>query len=73
MEVTTGLFEEKWPYTAEMSAAREVQQAAAIAEYIEGRKNISDEQRAEEAFERRAAFGPDVEVVDIITGEVTRT
>jgi hypothetical protein len=43
--------------------------AASIAAYIESRKHISDEQRAEEAFERRAAFGPGEDVVNIFTGE----
>jgi hypothetical protein len=30
---------------------------------------MTDEQRAEEAFEMRAAFGPGETVVDIVTGE----
>jgi hypothetical protein len=42
---------------------------AAIADYRAARANISDEQRAEEAYERRAAFGPGVEVVDVLSGE----
>jgi len=45
------------------------EQAESIAAYIESRKHISDEQRAEEAFERRAAFGPGEDVVNIFTGE----
>ena len=31
------------------------------------------EQLAEQQFEMRAAFGPDVDVVNVITGERTRT
>jgi len=45
------------------------EQAESIAAYIESRKHISDEQRAEEAFERRAAFGPGEEIVNVLTGE----
>ena len=47
----------------------EIDTAKAIAEYRAARSQISDEQRAEEAFEMRAAFGPGAEVVDIITGQ----
>ncbi len=53
---------------AQIEADRQHTQAA-LAAYREARRNISPEQAAEEAFERRAAFGPGVEVVDIITGE----
>lgn len=31
------------------------------------------EQIAEQQFEMRAAFGPDVDVINVITGERTRT
>ena len=44
-----------------------------IAEYRERRANMTEEQLAEEAFERRAAFGEGQEVVNIITGEVFNT
>ena len=44
-----------------------------FAEYKENQANRSDEQRAEEAFEMRAAFGPGETVVNVITGETTRT
>lgn len=37
--------------------------------YREARANMTDEQRAEEAYEMRAAFGPGETVVDIFTGE----
>jgi hypothetical protein len=57
------------------------QQRKAIAEearasfdvYRAARANMTAEQRAEEAAERRAAFGPGVEVVDVLTGETFRT
>jgi hypothetical protein len=45
------------------------EQAESIAAYTESRKHISNEQRSEEAFERRAAFGPGEDVVNIFTGE----
>jgi hypothetical protein len=51
------------------TAARDEETAASIAKYIEARKNISDEQKAEEAYERRAAFGPGETVVNVLTGE----
>ena len=46
---------------------------AAINAYILGRANRSPEQRAEEAFEQRAAFGTGVELVNVLTGERTVT
>lgn len=42
---------------------------AFLADYKEGRKNMTAEQKREEAYERRAAFGPGVELVDVLTGE----
>lgn len=56
------------PSPRQVVADREAIQQA-LAAYREARKSISPEQAAEEAYERRAAFGPGVEVVDIITGE----
>ena len=58
-----------WPYADEMNAARDAQLAEFAAAYREARRHISPEQRAEEAFERRAAFGEGETVVDIISGE----
>lgn len=55
--------------SAKQAAAHDASQRAAIAAYIEARRTISPEQAAEEAFERRAAFGPGVEVVDLFTGQ----
>lgn len=49
--------------------AREADNAVAIAQYIEARNNMTEDEKREEAFERRAAFGPGVEVVNVITGE----
>jgi hypothetical protein len=37
--------------------------------YIPARENMTEEQKAEEAAERRAAFGPGEEVINVITGE----
>jgi cytochrome c553 len=51
--------------------AREINDAKNIAAYIESQKNRSAEQRAEELFEMRAAFGAGEKVVNVITGEVT--
>jgi hypothetical protein len=49
--------------------AREVNDAKNIAAYIEGQKNRSAEQIAEERFEARAALGAGTKVVNILTGE----
>jgi len=40
-----------------------------IREYIQAQRNRTQEQIAEERFEARAAMGPGVEMVNIITGE----
>ena len=55
------------------AAADDEDMAVFREEYRKARANISDEQRREEAVERRAAFGPGHNVVDVITGEVFRT
>jgi hypothetical protein len=53
------------------TAAYEAETAAFLAEY---RRNRSNRRlSAEERFEMRAAFGPGVEVVDVITGQTWRT
>ena len=49
--------------------ARDEQNAAFFADYKVARANRTPEQIAEEQFEMRAAFGPGVEVVNVITGE----
>jgi len=63
--------------TPEQLAASEPVRSAqvdeAIAAYTKGRKNRSAEERAEEAFEIRAAFGPGVKVVNILTGETVQS
>lgn len=59
-----------WPYQDEMNAVRDADLSAFVAQYKAARfATPTPEQRAEEAFERRAAFGPGEEVVDILTGE----
>jgi hypothetical protein len=49
--------------------AREEKQDAFLLKYFEAQANRSDEQIAEERFEARAAMGPGVEMVNVITGE----
>lgn len=73
MEQARGLFEEPWPFLKEMNAARDEETVQAIKAYKEARARMTPEQLAEEAFERRAAFGPGEEVVDILTGERFKT
>lgn len=57
----------------ECQVTRKIEEKAFLAEYIEARKNISEEQKREEAYERRAAFGPGETIVNIITGETYKT
>lgn len=40
-----------------------------INEYIKSRENMTADERAEERFELRAAFGPGVKVTNIFTGK----
>jgi hypothetical protein len=49
--------------------AREESNMAFFAEFKTARANRSADEIREEAFEMRAAFGPGVEVVNVITGE----
>ena len=56
--------------TVEITAeARDVYTEKSIREYIEAQRNRTQEQIQEERFEARAAMGPGVEMVNIITGE----
>jgi hypothetical protein len=48
---------------------KKIDDAASIAQYVEGRANMSAEQKQEEMFEMRAAFGPGEKVVNVFTGE----
>lgn len=41
--------------------------------YHEAQSRMTPEQEAEHAFELRAAFGPGKEIVDVLTGKITRT
>ncbi len=61
-----------WPHIAEMDAARDADLAAFMVSYREARANRTPEQRAEELFEMRAAFGPGETVVNVLTGERTK-
>lgn len=54
-------------------AARDAELAEVVARYRDWRANMTDEERAEEAFEMLAAFGPGETVVDIVTGETFET
>ena len=57
----------------ETARQRDVYTEKSIAEYIEARKNRTQEQIAEERFEARAAMGEGVKMVNIITGETFTT
>ena len=57
---------------AEITATAEARSAdlsKALERYREARENMTDEQRAEEAAERRAAFGSGQRVINVFTGE----
>lgn len=47
--------------------------AEIVSEYKKARAKRTPEQKAEELFEKRAAFGRGQKIVNIITGEVTET
>lgn len=49
--------------------ARDKQIGEFLTSYVEAQKNRSPEQIAEERFEARAAMGPGVDMVNIVTGE----
>jgi len=49
--------------------ARDIQITKSLTAYIEAQKNRSPEQIAEAQFEARAAHGPGVEMVNVLTGE----
>ena len=51
------------------AVARDIHTTAFLKEYTVAQKNRSAEQIREERFEARAAMGPGVEMVNIITGE----
>ena len=62
------------PADAEASdAVRDAEFAVFLAEYREMRKNRTPEQIEEERFEARAAHGPGVELVNVLTGETFTT
>jgi len=49
--------------------ARDVYTERSIAEYIQAQRNRTAEEIAEQRWEARAAMGPGVDMVNIITGE----
>jgi len=53
----------------ETARQRDVYVEQSLKEYVEAQRNRTPEQIAEERFEARAAMGPGVEMVNIITGE----
>ena len=55
------------------AVAREIHTTAFLKEYTIAQKNRSAEQIREERWEARAAMGPGVEMVNIITGETYTT
>lgn len=66
-----GLVTDAQYYATEV--ARDEQNALFIEEYKLNQAKRSEEQIAEERFEARAAMGPDVDMVNIITGEKWNT
>lgn len=58
---------------ANCERVRDEELAAFTEQYIKRQQNLTDEERAERDFELRAAFGPGVEVVDILSGSRYRT
>lgn len=61
------------PFDAQQAAAHGTHVDETIREYAAARARRTREQVEEELFEMRAAFGPGVEVVNVLTGERTRT
>ena len=53
--------------------AEQIDNAKFIAEYKVNRANRTQEEIAEEEFDIRAAFGPGETIVNVLTGERTRT
>lgn len=62
-----------WPIPAKQEAAYSDYVARVAADYHAARARRTPEQRAEEAYELRAAFGPGRQVVNVLTGETTLT
>jgi crotonobetainyl-CoA:carnitine CoA-transferase CaiB-like acyl-CoA transferase len=67
------LEEEGFAESAVQQEARDRHSAETIREYIEARKRRTPEEIAEEQFEIRAAFGPGQDIVNVFTGEITKT
>ncbi len=61
------------PWDENQAAAYNAYVTETIEDYKVARSLRTPEQIAEENFERRAAFGPGVEVVNVLTGERTTT
>ena len=62
-----------WPIPAQQEAAYSEYMAGVVGEYRAAQARRMPEERAEEAFELRAAFGPGQRVVNVLTGEYTLT
>ena len=58
-----------WPAPAGQEAAYQAYLDRVFSDYRAARARRTPEQIAEEAYEMRAAFGPGIEVVNVITGE----
>jgi hypothetical protein len=65
--------EEGFPETKAQAEARSKHSAETIRAYREAQSRRTPEEIAEQAYELRAAFGPGVEVVNVLTGKLTRT
>ena len=58
-----------YPVCDEQRAAYDAELGGIIDDYRKARLGMTDEQKEEEAFERLAAHGPGVDLVNILTGE----
>ena len=58
-----------WEFKGEMVVAREEELERLVISMRQAEEQMSDDERAERAFEMRAAFGPGETVVNVITGK----
>ncbi len=62
-----------YPETPAQVAARTAHTRAFLAEYRAAQARRTPEELAEEATEIRAAFGPGQTIVNVVTGQITKT
>lgn len=58
---------------SKQQAARDAELSKLVKRMKRAEKNMSEEARAEQEYEMRAAFGPGVTVVNVFTGKKTKT